>query len=203
MKEIRIKQPNGTKRDLPSTTFAHKSGAGFTLIEIMVAVSLFAIITLATVQIMLIAIRIQKTTSRIQAIQDNARFSLELITKEMRTGINYEAGTPASAICASDGSEIHFLSTSGRRVYYLDPNGSGRIYRATGDITSADQCFGQGNSRFSEFTGDQVFVERLAFILRGQNPTAGDGQAMATITMRARPNLNLQTTIVQRVRDAP
>jgi prepilin-type N-terminal cleavage/methylation domain-containing protein len=179
---------------------------GFTLIEIIVAVSLFALIMLATVEIMLMVIRTQETITRIQAIQDNARFSLELITKEMRTGIEYEANTPASTICTTNGSEIHFLSTSGRRVYYLDPGGSGRIYRAVSAVTAADQCANGVNSRFNGFTGDQVFVERLAFILRGQNAASvspSDGQAMATITMRIRPNLDLQTTIVQRVRDTP
>ncbi|MBI4225175.1 MAG: prepilin-type N-terminal cleavage/methylation domain-containing protein [Candidatus Sungbacteria bacterium] len=175
---------------------------GFTLIEIIVAVSIFALITLATVQIMLIVMRTQETITRIQAIQDNARFSLELITKEMRTGINYDANTPASTICTNNGSEIHFLSTSGQRVYYLDPNGSGKIYRATSNVTAADQCINGANNQFNEFTGDQVFIERLAFILHGQNPAITDGQAMATITMRVRPNLDLQTTIVQRVRDA-
>lgn len=180
--------------------------SGFTLIEIIVAVSIFALITLATVQIMLIVMRTQETITRVQAIQDNARFSLELITKEMRTGIEYEANTPASTICTNNGSEIHFLSTSGRRVYYLDPSGSGRIYRATSAVTAVDQCANGINSKFNGFTGDQVFIERLAFILRGQNPASAspsDGQAMATITMRIRPNLDLQTTIVQRVRDTP
>ena len=113
--------------------------------------------------------------------------------------------SPRFAICTSNGSEIDFLSTSGRRVYYLDPSGSGRIYRATSAVTATDQCANGVNSRFNGFTGDQVFVERLAFILRGQNPASdpSDGQAVATITMRIRPNLDLQTTIVQRVRDTP
>ncbi len=183
-----------------------ESSQGFTLIEIIVAVSIFALMTLATVEIMLMVMRIQKTITRIQAIQDNARFSLELITKEMRTGIEYEANTPASTICTNNGSEIHFLSTSGRRVYYLDPGGSGRIYRAVSAVTATDQCAGGANSRFNGFTGDQVFIERLAFILQGQNAAninPSDGQAMATIVMRVRPNLDLQTTIVQRVRDMP
>lgn len=179
----------------------HNSSDGFTLIEIIVAVSIFALITLATVQIMLIVIRAQETITRTQAIQDNARFSLELITKEMRTGIGYQIRN----VCTPPGSlaEIHFTSTSGLRVYYLDPGGSGKIYRATGvDVNNGAQC-GLTPGVFNEFTGDQVFVERLAFILHGQDPSATDGQAMATITMHIRPNLDLQTTIVQRVRDTP
>ncbi|MBI3442776.1 MAG: prepilin-type N-terminal cleavage/methylation domain-containing protein [Candidatus Sungbacteria bacterium] len=175
---------------------------GFTLVEIMVAVGIFAFIMLATVGIMITVIHTQERIARTQATQDNARFSLELITKEMRTGVNYQVG----AVCAADGSEIHFTGTSGKRVYYLDPNGSGKIYRATGDIIDADQCANATNSQFNEFTGDQVFVERLAFTLRGEkapNARASDGQAMAIITMKVRPDLNLQTTIVQRIRDMP
>lgn len=184
-----------------------KSIPGFTLVEIMVAMSIFLLVMLATIDTMLIVIRTQETITRIQAIQDNARFSLELITKEMRTGIGYRTSAP---VCATSGSEIHFMSTSGRRVYYLDPAGSGKIYRyatATGpDITTPDQCFGQANNQFNEFTGSQVFVERFFFALRGQNPPSvppNDGQAMAVITMKVRPTLVLQTTIVQRVRDVP
>lgn len=173
---------------------------GFTLIEIIVAVSIFAIITLAIVDMMIIVMRTQETITRIQAVQDNARFSLELLTKELRTGTNYRADT----LCASDGSEIHFMSTSGPRVYYLDPGISGKIYRATTDITDSDWCANGGHPRFNEFTGDQAFVERLVFMLQGQEPPSiNDGQAMVTIILKVDPDLNLETTVVQRVRDTP
>lgn len=170
---------------------------GFTLVEVMVAVAVFAIIMLATVDIMLIVLRSQEETTRIQAIQDNARFSLELITKEMRTGSRYQIGK----VCTTDGSEIHFIGNSGQdRVYYLDPNGSGRIYRAISAITNLSQCRGRENDQFNELTGDQTLVERLQFYLYGEQ-IAGDGQAMAIITLKIRPDLNVETAIVQRVRD--
>lgn len=179
----------------------HEYRQGFTLIEIIVAVSIFIIITLATVDMMIVVIRIQENITRSQAIQDNARFSMELITKEMRTGINYQTGS----ICATDGSEIHFDSTSGKRVYYVDPDGSGKIYRAVGiNVVNAAQCGTGIGKAFNEFTSDQVFIERLKFTLRGEKPpdaSPSDGQAMAIITMKVSPDLNLQTTIVQRIRD--
>ena len=88
-----------------NTSFQKKRG-GFTLIEIMVAISIFMIIMLATVDIMIIVLRTQQAVNRIQALQDNARFSLELITKEMRTAVGYDV--PTFPICAAIAGVIGF-----------------------------------------------------------------------------------------------
>ena len=178
---------------------------GFTLIEITVTMSIFVSITLAAVDVMITTLRTQATITRLQALQDNTRFSMELLTKELRTGANYRNANVCTPLGSS--SEIHFISTSGRRTYYLDPSGSGIVYRAEGqEVTTQDQCANGPHSKFTEFMGDQVFVERLSFFLRGQEPpgpSASDGQAMVTITMALRSGFTLETSVTQRFRDLP
>ncbi|MBI3420803.1 MAG: prepilin-type N-terminal cleavage/methylation domain-containing protein [Candidatus Sungbacteria bacterium] len=174
-----------------------KNGAGFTLVEMMVAISLFAIIMVVTVDIMLTVLTVQSKTTELQAMQDNARFSLELITKELRTGINHSSETP---VCGASGSEIHFTATSGERVYYLDA-ATKRIMRATQAVTGADQCAGRANNRFSAFTADGVAVEELTFLVRGNGAGPNDGQPAITVALFIAPSLRLQTTVVQRARD--
>lgn len=190
--------------------FYSPNSFGFTLVEALVAMSIFTIILLSTVDMMLIVIKAQDTTSRIQAITDNARASLELITKEMRTGIGYQMNhicTPPSLP-----GEIHFESTSGKRVYYFDPV-THAIYRAINiDITSPAQCFdalATGPQPFQPFTSPEVVVETFAFQLYGAAPGSSDGQPVVAITMKIKPSgalgapVSVQTSVTRRVRDLP
>ena len=59
---------------------------GFTLIEMAVATGIFAILVVSAISIMISVTKAQTKIQRVQTAIDNVRFSLELITKEMRVG---------------------------------------------------------------------------------------------------------------------
>ncbi len=175
---------------------------GFTLLEMVISTGLFGTLVVAAVSITLLASNAQIKAADIQAIQDNIRFSLELLTKELRTGRNYTL----TSVCAASGSEISFDSTSGRRFYFLN-SATQTIHRATQDLTSAD-C--SNPQKAVPFTAEEVIVDRLSFRLIGQNVGSGDGQPLVTVNLRVRSRevkfgaettMNLQTTVVQRLRD--
>lgn len=176
---------------------APRPKAGFTLIEVMVASGLFIIIVLIAIDIMIGVLNAQVKVSNIQGVRDAIRFSLELMTKELRTGIKYQAST----FCGVAGSEINFDGTSGHRLYYLNT--------ATHMIMRIDDgsniC-----ANAKPFTPEEINVNSLNFALHGQAVGPNDGQPVVTINLKVsstnprygqETNMALQTTVEQRLRD--
>jgi len=178
--------------------------SGFTLLEMIISIGIFSVIVIAAIGITLSVSNAQIKTANIQAIQDNIRFSLELITKEMRTGSKYTL----TSICAGPGSEISFdTALDEKRVYFLD-SANKRIMRAKEMITTSD-CDGS-SKKAAPFTAEDVFVDRLIFLTTGNLRGPVDGQPRITILLKVRSkspkfelesSMDLQTTVVQRFRD--
>lgn len=66
---------------------------GFSLIEMLVALALFASVVIVAVGSIVILIQGQKKSYFLQTNQDNVRFAIEAISREIRTGINYTQDT--------------------------------------------------------------------------------------------------------------
>ncbi len=179
------------------------NNSGFTLLEMVVAIGLFSIIVTAAIGITISVANAQIKAGNIQDILDNIRFSLELITKELRTGNTYVA----SSIC-SPGAEISFINSNGQpRIYYLY-GPTKIIMRATETILVAD-CDGS-TAKSSPFTSEEVIVENLSFQVRGATSGPDDGQPWILINLRVKStspkyeldsSMNLQTVVTQRLRD--
>jgi len=182
---------------------------GFSLIEMIVAIGLFAVIVIISIGILIDVSKAQMKAANVQATQDNIRFSLELLTKEMRTGSNYVLTT--KCVPAEDfGSEISFKVAIGDdRVYYLDTISRDadnkplmRIMRVKGvDCTVGD---------INPLTAEDVLVESLQFKLFGEAEGINDGQPVAVIALKVKSkntkiqlesSMNLQTTVTQRLRE--
>lgn len=174
---------------------------GFTLLEMIISIGLFSVIVTTAISIMLQVSNAQIKASNLQTILDNIRFSLELITKEMRTGNSY-------AVNNTCGTGIKFkTSLNEDRAYYLDiPTKT--VMRATAAITGAD-CDGVSDV-VQPFTSEDVEIDRLDFQIRGQNLGPDDGQPWIVVNLAGKSknakylldsSVNLQTTITQRIRD--
>ena len=180
--------------------------AGFTLLEMVISLGIFSVLVVLAIGVVISVSRAQTNAAADQAILDNVRFGLELITKELRTGVNYNVSS--SPVCGgAPGTEIHFSATSGSRVYYLQGT---TIMRATADAANPNQCYGQPLNIFVPFTAPEITTEKLGFRVRGANPGPDDGQPTITVSIQVsminsktnqKTGLNLQTTVVQRQRD--
>lgn len=182
-----------------------KSGkAGFTLLEMVISIGIFSVLVIAAIGITISVSNTQIKAGNIQGILDNIRFSLELLTKEMRTGNNYQLTT----ICAASGAEISFLnSASAKRIYFFDSSLKA-LMRATQDLTVAD-CSG-ATGKIMQFTAEDVEVQRFKVSLQGQAEGANDGQPWTLISLTVRSKspkyelesfMDLQTMVTQRLRD--
>ena len=164
--------------------------------EMIISIGIFSVLVVASIGVTLGVSNAQIKASNIQVTQDNIRFSLELIAKEMRTGSQYRL----SSVCTPNpGEEISFTTAGAEsRIYYLQGDRIMRL-KNTGVCESAQPLM-----------ADEVGVERLRFIVSGTAPGPGDGQPRVTISMGVRSKslkdplesrMNLETTVVQRLRD--
>ena len=181
---------------------------GFTIIEIVVATGLFAVLSLAAVSIMIAVVKAQTHIQRIQSTIDNIRFSLELLTKEMRVGTGYRLVSPNE--CGDAGTdELNFVTSVPRpipqRRYFIQ---GGRLMR----ITKASAIVSTDCSLAVPFTADEVRIDRFRVILRGVSSGSSDGQPWATFNLKITAldpkgvsdfSMDLQTSVVRRERDFP
>ena len=173
-----------------------KNIQGFTLLEMIISIGIFSVLVVASIGVTLSVSNAQIKASNIQATQDNIRFSMELMTKEMRTGSQYTLSSFCNAI---PGQEVSFLTSFGeKRAYYLSGDKIMRLKNTTVCISA------------QPLMADEVAVERLRFVISGTTAGPNDGQPRITVAISVRSKslknplesrMNLQTTVVQRLRD--
>lgn len=131
---------------------------GFTLVEILVAISIFSVVVISTIGAFLKMVDVNKKIQSVRTAMDNANLAMETMARSIRLGTNYyctatsggyQGGLePAPQDCTSGGTLIGFEGQRGEvgnpqdQIYYqLNPT-TGQIERTinsqTIPITSAD-----------------------------------------------------------------
>lgn len=181
--------------------YHNNTKSGFTLMEMVVSLGIFSSIMLMSIGALVSVQNAQIRSSDEQIVQDNIRFALELMTKEIRQGNRYEGERPA---CISGCRQLTFVRRSdGSRVGYCASGGALLRFNVTG---------GQSCSLGSAvvLTAEEAIVDGALFYILGQDQSPADGQARVTIVMRVRAQsqsqktetaMDLQTTVVQRLRE--
>lgn len=162
----------------------------------IISIGIFSVLVVAAIGVMIGVSNAQIKAANVQATQDNIRFSMDLMTKEIRTGFQYEL----SSLCAETrGEELSFITSAGeQRVYYRDGERLMRLVRS-------GEC-----ARARPLMADEVVAERVKFRIGGASPGSSDGQPWATIMLTVRSKsqkqalesvMNLETTVISRLRD--
>ncbi|MDP2598666.1 MAG: prepilin-type N-terminal cleavage/methylation domain-containing protein [Candidatus Liptonbacteria bacterium] len=177
---------------LVSPRAKYASRAGFTLIEMLVAITLFAITVSIAMGGLAIALRSQRRVAALISANNNMSLVFEQMAREIRTGSNFcRPSCPAG--------EIDFINAASESVVYRLNNGT---------IERAVQGPG-GIYNFSPVTGTNVSIQYLNFILFGN--LAGDSwPPRITISVGVTAKgigipidvVNLQTTISARELDS-
>jgi len=176
---------------------------GFTLIEVLVSIGLFAIIVTIAIGGLTRALRAQRQVASLLAASGNVSLVLEQMAREMRTGSDFFCvrgdSSPNPPCRVRIVSEIIFTNSSGEVVTYRLE--SGAIER------------GVEGSDFERITGDNVAVQYLNFLLLGNGNSFRDNEdgfpPRVTIAIGVSPKevtladrvLSLQTTISSRLID--
>ncbi len=177
------------KRDLKPKTQNLKPDKGFTIVELLVAMSLFVVLIGITTGGFIRALRTQRLTVALMAANDNANLTLEQMAREIRTGYNFNK--------VSD-TELQFVNANNIVVFYRLNEGA--IERGTEDV------FLQRTYR--KITADNVKIIYFKINLLGNN--SGDSYPpRITISLSVgiaskyfeNVSTDIQTTISSRVLD--
>lgn len=178
---------------------------GFTLIELMVATSIFMIIMMIAIGSLIITSDLAKKSNAMNFTMDNLNFAIESMSRSLRMGTNYTcssyinlAGNPAPSSCANGNTFIAFkpageAKTSTYRVGYKLNTGTNTIQRCTTsgcvDIVSPD--INIDNLKFfvrGAETGDNI-QPSIYMIVKGSVSIKGEVNSFAIQTMIAQRTL--------------
>ncbi|KKQ92807.1 MAG: hypothetical protein UU81_C0016G0008 [Microgenomates group bacterium GW2011_GWC1_41_8] len=155
---------------------------GLTMIELIVAIGVFGLVVGMTVGIFVLSIISQRRIIALRNTEDNIRFAIEAMAREMKTGKDFSGG----------GSSISFTNAKGEAT----------AYRLNSNVIEKSS---DGGSSYSAVSGTEVVVNYLNFYLMGQ--AVGDSlEPRITITIGVTSsvgsqtaNLKIQTTISERL----
>ena len=181
--------------------------SGFTLIEIMIATGLFVVVMVVGVGAVLNVNTTYRKTQKIRSIVDNLGFTMEDMSKTLRTGVTYVCpGVPVSAgssftisgavSCGTKNYAIEFQSASGLDTIYAIVNGG--LFKST-----------TGGADFVRMTSQEIVIDptHSGFTVIGNLPS-DTIQSHVIINLEGNilyrdniSNFALQTTVTSRVLD--
>ncbi|MFM2330556.1 MAG: hypothetical protein RLZZ26_63 [Candidatus Parcubacteria bacterium] len=143
---------------------------GYTLIELIIAVGLFALVMTLASGAYLMMININRQAQGITSGIDNVSFAIEMMTRTIRTGTNYGC-LSAGVDCLGGGTTFSVKDPSGNTISYSNVGGAIMQTTSTGSVPLTD----------SSITIDP---NGLKFYLTGSQSFSGSGG-----TDRQQPNV--------------
>jgi prepilin-type N-terminal cleavage/methylation domain-containing protein len=175
--------------------------SGFSLIEMLVAISIFVIIILASTRIFQLVVQGQRQAIAAYHVQENLKYFFEVMSKEVRMATIDTAGDcyPVGAVNTlyiPEGEHLYFKNFKGECVHYFieDDNGVNRFKIERG-----------GNSGY--ITSSNININSLKFIVKDSVVEGMQTQqASVTVNLNAeaiaseldKAEMTLQTTITSR-----
>lgn len=176
---------------------------GFTLIELMTSLSIFAVIMTISMGSILGVFDANRKSEALKTVMDNLNFTIETMSREMRFGKNYHCSSatpltePRECVSGND-NFVSFLSSDGKQTIYKLDQVNNSIQKST-----------DGGSTYINVTAPEVKITKLTFVVVG--PASGDNeqprifiqiQGYAGSKPGAKSNFILQTLVTQRLRDS-
>ncbi len=163
-----------------------KQSAGFTLIELMVAMSIFSIVMVMSMTSVFTIISVNRKAQSLSSVIDNLNFAVESMTRTIKTNTEYAIDTDAVTVKNDDGESLRYS-----RI--VDADGKGRI------------MLRRGSAAAIPITAPEVDVDTFRTVqLYNDGPTDCE-QPMLAIVIRGTATVgeeetefSLQTVISQR-----
>jgi prepilin-type N-terminal cleavage/methylation domain-containing protein len=183
--------------------------AGFSLVEMLVAVALFATVMLIGVGALLSLIDANRKAQSLNSVINNLNFALESMSRNMRVGTTYHCSVnnnvppniDSAKDCKNGGKLVGFEHSGG------DPDNPNDqfVYRVNGTRLEMSKDSG---ALFIEITAPEVTIEDFSFYVDGTS-TSDNFQPRIVMTIqgsagvdeKTKTEFNLQTMVSQRVLD--
>jgi len=184
---------------------------GFSLIEMMVAVALFAVVMVISTGALLSLIDATRKAQALQSVMNNLNIALDGMVRSIRMGSVYHCGNLGTLSDPRDcqngntffafesfGGDTSTISDQWIYNFTTDSNGVGRIYKSV-----------NGGGTWFAVTTPEVEIEDVNIYVTGTNP-GDDNQPKVVITMKGtagaekaktRTTFSIQASATQRLLD--
>jgi type II secretory pathway pseudopilin PulG len=165
-----------------------KGGAGFTLVEMLIAVSLFIIVVTISIGALLSVYDANKKARSSKTVVDNLNLSIENMARTIRFGSSYYCGVSSSISATNDCS-------SGNNSVSVTFRGNRIVYRWNGTIDDPIQRSDDGGINYTNITSSETKIQYLKFYVFGSNlsPNTEQPYVIAVIKGYSGTKLTTQT----------
>lgn len=182
-----------------------QSKRGFTLIELIVAITLFTVITTFALGSVLAIFDANRRARSMRTVVDNLNFSIESMARNIRFGTNYYCGTSSNLNSTND------CSINGANHLSVTFEGLRYIYGWQGGANDPIRRSINGGTTYTNITSPETKIQDLKFYVFGSTPSSsGDNnQPRVLVIIRgyvgnkptAQSTFNIQTLMSQRKLD--
>ncbi len=175
---------------------------GFSLIEVIVSIALFAVILTASLGSLLVIIDVNRQTKAIKLVVNNLNLAMEGMSRELRVGSN---------ICATDNEDFDptpscNTSAGGQDSVYFTTDVGQTSSRFRLNNNSIERRIGSAGTSLA-LTGSDVVVDDMLFFVRGVGETGAQADIQPSVLIVIAGHVqqadqivdfNLQTVVSQR-----
>jgi prepilin-type N-terminal cleavage/methylation domain-containing protein len=187
---------------------------GFTLVELLVSVAIFSVVmTMALGALLSLSVADRKAQTLKSAI-DNLTFSVDSMTRAMRTGANYHCGvagavgTPQDCNATGD-NYITFTQAGGTQVYYrLDTANASICGQTAGSVGCIERS--ADGATWYPITSPDIIIQNNGFLFHVVGAPTGDGlqpkvlitvSGVVQVTSAQQSTFRMQSSVTQRIYD--
>jgi Tfp pilus assembly protein PilE len=170
---------------------------GISLVELVVSVSVFSLVVIASSGIFMNAIKTQKVILAKQNVAENMRYTSEFMVKELRMAqVNAALNMTFQKTPAE---QLDFDNSPSETIIFTNYNGDVISYSLSGN-----KIMRNSGSGAEPVSSDEVEVTGLSFILNNWNLTLGPAP-LITIIIKAKSTsgvggvMELQTSVAPRI----
>jgi len=169
----------------------NKNSKGVTLLELLVAIAIFAVVITLVVTLFVTALKGQRKAIAMQNVQDNARFLLDFIVKELRMGTinNSNEQSYTLSIARPDPTDPALTLNV---VYSFSGGNLQRTVDGTGGPINSDQVIATGMFYVSGKISNDNAQPKVTITLKVENKGT---------KIEEKATINVQATLSQRVLD--
>lgn len=185
-----------------------KTTKGFTLIEIMVAVSIFAVVMLVGVGALLTMVEVNKRAQGINSVMNNLNAAIEQMSRSIRVGSTYYCGDSSVEPSPSELAQPRDCGDNGGLLLAFEPTGGDpedvddqTVYRLNGTqlerslCSGADQLCGSENEKdgaWVSITAPEVIITDFKFYVKGTVPLSNGDTEQPRVVMTVKGTANVQ-----------